>query len=130
MNSTGFTPKSSGFHFRGGRFHFLDKRLDQISGGELQIVLIARAIIQRTPIILPDEPTSALDLKNQSLVLSVLKEIAEQEKKTIVFVLSHLAQISFNWDLITIYNNGKQESKKHEKNNSFDVASYVGAYRM
>lgn len=64
--------------------HLLDKRLDQISGGELQIVLIACAIIQRTPVILLDEPTSALDLKNQSLVLSVLKEIAAQEKKTIV----------------------------------------------
>ena len=64
--------------------HLLDKNLGQISGGELQIVLIACAIIQRTPIVLLDEPTSALDLKNQSLVLSALKEIAETEGKTIV----------------------------------------------
>ena len=64
--------------------HLLDKNLGQISGGELQIVQIACAIIQRTPIILLDEPTSALDLKNQSLVLSVLKDIAIQEKKTII----------------------------------------------
>ena len=64
--------------------HLLDKNLGQISGGELQTVLIACAIIQRTPIVLLDEPTSALDLKNQSLVLSVLKEIAVQEKKTII----------------------------------------------
>jgi len=64
--------------------HLLGKNLGQISGGELQIVLIACAIIQRTPIVLLDEPTSALDLKNQSLVLSALKEIALQEKKTII----------------------------------------------
>ena len=64
--------------------HLLDKNLGQISGGEFQIVLIACAIIQRTPIVLLDEPTSALDLKNQSLVLSVLKEIAVAEKKTII----------------------------------------------
>lgn len=64
--------------------HLLDKHLGQISGGELQIVLIACAIIQKTPIVLLDEPTSALDIKNQSLVLSTLKEIAEQEKKTII----------------------------------------------
>lgn len=64
--------------------HLLDKKLGQISGGELQIVLIACAIIQRTPILLLDEPTSALDLKNQSHVLSVLKEIAAQEHKTII----------------------------------------------
>ena len=64
--------------------HLLDKKLGQISGGELQIVLIACAIIQRTPILLLDEPTSALDLKNQSHVLSVLKEIAAQKHKTII----------------------------------------------
>ena len=64
--------------------HLLKKNLNQISGGELQIVLIACAIIQRTPYILLDEPTSALDLTNQSLVLSVLKEIAVNENKTII----------------------------------------------
>ncbi len=64
--------------------HLLDKNLGQISGGELQIVLIACAIIQKTPVVLLDEPTSALDIKNQSFVLSALKEIAKQEKKTII----------------------------------------------
>lgn len=64
--------------------HLLDKNLGQISGGELQIVLIACAIIQATPVVLLDEPTSALDLKNQNLVLSTLKEIAMEEKKTVI----------------------------------------------
>lgn len=64
-------------------FHLLDKNLGEISGGELQIVLIACALIQNTPILLLDEPTSALDLKNQNLVLSILKEVAK-EGKTIV----------------------------------------------
>ncbi len=63
--------------------HLLDKNLGEISGGELQIVLIACSLIQRTPIMLLDEPTSALDMKNQNLVLSVLKEIAA-EGKTII----------------------------------------------
>ena len=63
--------------------HLLDKNLGEISGGELQTVLIACALIQRTPIMLLDEPTSALDMKNQNLVLSILKEIAK-EGKTII----------------------------------------------
>ncbi len=63
--------------------HLLDKNLGEISGGELQTVLIACALIQRTPIMLLDEPTSALDMKNQNLVLSILKEIAN-EGKTII----------------------------------------------
>ena len=64
--------------------HLLDKNLGEISGGELQIVLIACALIQRTPIMLLDEPTSALDLKNQNLVLSILRDIAKEQNKTII----------------------------------------------
>ena len=68
---------------RFGISHILDKNLGEISGGELQIVLIACSVIQNTPIMLLDEPTSALDMKNQNLVLSVLKDIAK-EGKTII----------------------------------------------
>lgn len=64
--------------------HLLDKNLGEISGGELQIVLIACALVQRTPVMLLDEPTSALDMKNQNLVLSLLKDISREENKTIV----------------------------------------------
>ena len=64
--------------------HLLDKNLGEISGGELQIVLIACALIQRTPVMLLDEPTSALDMKNQNLVLSLLKDISKEENKTII----------------------------------------------
>lgn len=63
--------------------HLLDKNLGEISGGELQIVLIACSLIQNTEILLLDEPTSALDMKNQNLVLSILKEVAK-EGKTII----------------------------------------------
>lgn len=63
--------------------HLLDKNLGEISGGELQIVLIACSLIQSTEILLLDEPTSALDMKNQNLVLSILKDVAK-EGKTII----------------------------------------------
>ena len=66
-----------------GISHLLDKKMGKISGGERQIVTIASCILQDTPIILLDEPTSALDLKNQNIVLSLLKKIAS-EGKTIV----------------------------------------------
>ena len=63
--------------------YLLDKNLGEISGGELQIVLIACSLIQNTEILLLDEPTSALDMKNQNLVLSILKDVAK-EGKTII----------------------------------------------
>lgn len=64
--------------------HLLDKSLGEVSGGELQKVLIACSLIQNTPIMLLDEPTSALDMKNQNMVLSVLKEIAKDGKTIIL----------------------------------------------
>ena len=64
--------------------NLLDKNLGEVSGGELQKVLIACSLIQNTPIMLLDEPTSALDMKNQNMVLSILKEIAKNGKTIIL----------------------------------------------
>ena len=69
-----------------GITHLLDKKLGEISGGERQIVAICAAIVQDTNLILLDEPTSALDIKNQHVVLSIIKKIAKEQGKT--FVLS------------------------------------------
>ena len=64
--------------------YLLQKNIGEISGGERQIVLIACALIQSTPIILLDEPTAALDIKNQQLVLKVLKEVTSEYKTVIL----------------------------------------------
>lgn len=69
------------------KFNILDllkRRMDELSGGQKQIVMICRAVIQNTKIIILDEPTSALDFRNQSRVLKLLKEIVKEENKTII----------------------------------------------
>lgn len=63
------------------------KSYKSLSGGERQMVNIARAVNQRTPIIAMDEPTSYLDLKNQSRVMNLVKQLNEQENKSIVMIL-------------------------------------------
>lgn len=63
---------------------YLDKEFSKISGGEQQIVLLARALVQDTPIILLDEPMSALDLRNQAFLLKMIKKLS-LEGKTILF---------------------------------------------
>lgn len=64
--------------------HLLDKPINEVSGGERQIISICCAMLQNTDVILLDEPTSALDLKNQNMVLSILKNLAREEHKTIL----------------------------------------------
>jgi iron complex transport system ATP-binding protein len=56
----------------------------ELSGGERQMVMIARAIAQQTSVLLLDEPTSHLDLSNKGKILDVMKTLAERGV-TIVF---------------------------------------------
>lgn len=64
-----------------------DKNLSTLSGGELQMVLIARALIQDTEFILMDEPVSSLDLKNQRYVMEKIKRISSRYNKAIIVSL-------------------------------------------
>ncbi|WP_425392666.1 ABC transporter ATP-binding protein [Ekhidna sp.] len=68
------------------------KRLFELSDGQLQKVMIARALAQETDLIILDEPTSHLDLKNKIDVLHLLKKIAKSGKG--VLISTHEIQLS------------------------------------
>jgi iron complex transport system ATP-binding protein len=55
--------------------HLLDKPAAEISGGERQLVHIARVLTQQTTVLLMDEPTAHLDLENQSKILRLVKQM-------------------------------------------------------
>ena len=54
-----------------------ERNCTQISGGQRQLALIARALAQRTRIVVMDEPTASLDLGNRILVLDTIRRLAE-----------------------------------------------------
>lgn len=72
--------------------YLAEKKLFELSDGQLQKVMIARALAQDTDIIILDEPTSHLDLKNKIEVLKLLKKIASVGKG--VLISTHEIQLS------------------------------------
>ena len=58
-----------------GISHIAGKRCDELSGGELQKVVLARAVAQEPKILLLDEPTNHLDLRNQTGMMKLIKEL-------------------------------------------------------
>ncbi|WP_341666729.1 ABC transporter ATP-binding protein [Alcaligenes sp. SDU_A2] len=65
--------------------HLAERPFQALSGGEQQLACIARAMAGASPIIVLDEPSAALDLYNQDLILSLLRKLAREQGKTIVF---------------------------------------------
>jgi len=65
--------------------HLIDKRHHEISDGQLQIVLIARALAQDTPLIILDEPTTHLDLFHKVSIFKLLKKLSQETNKCILF---------------------------------------------
>jgi len=61
--------------------------VDELSGGELQKVSIARALVQDPKIILMDEPTSSLDLKNQLEILNLIKDISKNHGVSVIMTM-------------------------------------------
>lgn len=61
------------------------RMLDELSDGERQRAMIARSLVQGTPVIILDEPTAFLDIRNKYEIIHLLHNFARNENKTIVF---------------------------------------------
>ncbi|MEW5675152.1 ABC transporter ATP-binding protein [Flavobacterium enshiense] len=65
--------------------HLAEKKHYEISDGQLQKVLVARALAQDTPLIILDEPTTHLDLVHKVTLFKLLKRLSHETKKCILF---------------------------------------------
>lgn len=78
----------------------LRKKVYELSDGQLQMVMIARALAQDTPIILLDEPTAHLDLNNRLEIMNLLRDLSRQTKKAILVATHELDLALQTADLI------------------------------
>jgi len=69
---------------------FINRRVGELSGGEAQRILLARALCQSTPILLLDEPTAHLDLQYQVSLLELIRELAYTEKLAVLIAMHDL----------------------------------------
>ncbi|XSG84433.1 MAG: ABC transporter ATP-binding protein [Methylohalobius sp. ZOD2] len=65
--------------------HLAERPITELSGGQRQMVMLARALASEADILILDEPASALDLHNQSVILDLIGRLADERELTILF---------------------------------------------
>jgi iron complex transport system ATP-binding protein len=84
-----------------------DRRVGDLSGGEQQRLLLARALAQEAPLLLLDEPTTHLDLQYQISLLDAIRALVDQDGLTVVMTLHDLNLVSRYADTLCLLVEGQ-----------------------
>lgn len=106
-----------------------ERRVGELSGGEQQRVLLARALTQNTKILLLDEPTTHLDLHHQSGLLNLVRQLAITENLAIMMVLHDLNLASLYADQLALMVNGRLQAVGNPES-VLTEANLAATYKM
>ncbi len=90
-----------------GIAHLANRKLGQISSGELQRVILARIIAQEPKVLLIDEPTAFLDLKYRLEVMEILRKLSKEKNLTIIVAIHDLELAARYSDKLILLHKGK-----------------------
>ncbi|MCM2561312.1 ABC transporter ATP-binding protein [Lutimaribacter sp. EGI FJ00015] len=79
----------------------------QLSGGQRQRIMIAMALIMRPQLLIADEPTTALDVTTQAQILSLIRELREQQGTAVLFITHDMGVVSEIADDVTVLKLGE-----------------------
>ena len=86
---------------------FASRTLEELSGGEAQCVMIARALAQQPSVMLLDEPTSHLDIKNQLMIHKLMQRLAHDWGMAVICVSHEINQAAHFADELLLMRGGK-----------------------
>lgn len=86
---------------------FRDRSVGELSGGERQEVIIARALAQEPKILLLDEPTASLDIKHQLKIMNLIRELITAEELTALIIIHDLNMAARYCDRLVLLHKGK-----------------------
>ncbi len=89
---------------------FAKRLVGDLSGGEKQRVLLARALAQDAPLLLLDEPTTYLDLQHQSSLLNLIRKLCQEKTLAVLIVLHDLNLASVYADRVALLVDGKLQA--------------------
>ena len=88
-------------------WHLAERPITELSGGERQLVIIARALTQEPRVLLLDEPTSHLDINYQIGIMELLKRLTTQEGLIVIAVIHDLNLAAQYCDRLVLLHKGK-----------------------
>lgn len=92
-----------------GTYKFKDRFMNQLSGGERQLVFLAKAITQQSDLLLLDEPTSDLDIFHQVQICKIIQQLVK-EGKTIIAAIHDINLAAHYCDKLLLFNTGEIQS--------------------